>query len=236
MKPKVKKELERSRLADAVGAVLVKARPYSNYILAVAVILAAAYLFSQYTSGRAQATNQGAWSALYAGLAKTEMQGGAEALSQVADEFPDEPAAALAMAQTGCLQLGEGSKQFYSDPQKSTLYLEKAERYFKKVIEQFSKDDHSMAVQTAMWGLAFVYETRGDLAGATRQFKSVVEQYPGTAIAENAQRRLTALAEPGAAEFYASAATQAKAAATQAKAAAATQAANTEAAANATLK
>ena len=216
MKPKVKKELEHNKLADMVANAIQAVRPYANYILAAVVVLLGVYLFARFQSSQARGEAQAAWTSLYAGFEKAGSQASAEPLSKVADDFRGSRAAGLAMAQAGRLLCNQAGDKFYSNPKEAMILLQKAEDHFKRVLERFDADENAEAARTALSGLAYVYESRGDLSAAAKQLRQVIDDYPGTAVAAIAAERLKALAEPDAAAFYAAAATQAKAAATQA--------------------
>lgn len=214
MKPKVKKELRQNVLAEAIGTAWLKVRPYTNYVLGGLLVLMAVYLFLKFQSGRAAARTETAWANLSERLLLETRRTSPEKLGETATNFPEAPAAGLALLAQGGALYQEAVRLFRTAPAEAHVYLQKAEDAFRRVVERYG--GIGLARPMAELGLAYVSETRGDLAEARRRFQQVIAAYPETAAAEAAADRLRALSEPDAAAFYAAAATQARTAATRA--------------------
>jgi hypothetical protein len=202
MKSKRRHELQTNDLADRLGHVIERIRPYTTMIMLVvvgiAVILAAGYYLA-----KRQADKQGlAWR--YFMAAGTDPQRDvSEQLSEVADDFEGTAAALWASQTAGDLELARGVRMLFTDRALADTSLTQARNYFRDVIENPEVSNYPMLLRRARFGLAQTHEALGELDKAKEFYALVSEGSEGDSIATVAKQRIEQLEKPRVDEFYA---------------------------------
>ena len=182
MKSERRHELETNDLADWLGHASTTVQPYFKTVLAAVLLLIAVLVGRSMLASSSQRQNNESWSAFFASRTLQS----ADAMRDVAKQFPRAKATPWALQLAGEFGLREGIEKLLIDRDKA-----------KEILKQ-SADDYSLAIQKATdqavqkrasLGLAQVYETLGDFEQATTQYQKVVANWPGDPIADLAQRR-----------------------------------------------
>jgi hypothetical protein len=201
MKSKRRHELQTNDLADRLGHVIERIRPYTTMILLVVVgivvILAAGY----YLSTR-QAAKQGlAWR--YFMAAGTDPQRDvSEQLAEVADDFEGTSAGLWASQTAGDLELARGVRMLFTDRALADTSLNQARNSFRDVTENADAKNYPMLLRRARFGLAQVHEAMGELDKA-KDFYGMVSKEGDDALASAAKKCIERLDSPETDSFYA---------------------------------
>jgi hypothetical protein len=202
MKSKRRHELQTNDLADRLGHVIERIRPYTTMIMLVfvgiVVILAAGYYLA-----KRQADKQGlAWR--YFMAAGTDPQRDvSEQLSEVADDFEGTAAALWASQTAGDLELARGIRMLFTDRALADTSLTQARNYFRDVIDNSDVTNYPMLLRRARFGLAQTHEALGELDKAKESYALVSEGSADDAIATVAKERIARLEKRNVDEFYA---------------------------------
>jgi hypothetical protein len=202
MKSKRRHELQTNDLADRLGHMIERVRPYTTVIMLVAmgimVLLAAGY----YLSTR-QAAKQGlAWR--YFMAAGTDPQRDvSEQLSEVADDFEGTSAGLWASQTAGDLELARGVRMLFTDRALADNSLNQARNHFRDVTENTDAATYPMLLRRARFGLAQVHEALGELDKAKEFYGMISKEVAGDSIASAAKKRIARLDTPETDSFYA---------------------------------
>lgn len=184
MKSQRRHELEQNELAQWLGEVIGKVKPYQNVLLGALIVLllgALAYaLWSRQTGSRSAA----AWTALFEAMESNDVLG----YDDIIEQYPGTTAADFAAALAGDYHLSEGCRLLFENKANANQELRKATEYYLQVLEA---SDESSLRERATFGLARALEAQArDLDEAVARYREVVENWPDGAFAVAAQRRL----------------------------------------------
>ncbi len=182
MKSERRHELETNDLADWLGHTVSTLQPYFKTVLAAALLLIAVLLGRSMLASSSQRQNDESWSAFFASRTLQS----AEAMRDVAKQFPRAKATPWALQLAGEFGLREGIEKLLVDRDKAKEILTQSAEDYRLAIEKASDE---AVRKRATLGLAQVYETLGDFEQATTQYQKVVAEWPGDPLAELAQRR-----------------------------------------------
>lgn len=184
MKSQRRHELEQNELAQWLGEVIGKVKPYQNVLLGALIVLllgTLAYaLWSRQTGSRSAA----AWTALFEAMESNDVLG----YDDIIEQYPGTTAADFAAALAGDYHLSEGCRLLFENKANANQELRKATEYYLQVLEA---SDESSLRERATFGLARALEAQArDLDEAVARYREVVENWPDGAFAVAAQRRL----------------------------------------------
>jgi hypothetical protein len=199
MKTERRHELATNELADWLGDVIERIKPYSTAITGTAlacVVLMAAYFF---WSRQSTAKVVESWGRYFAALDEGNA-GSAESLKNVADEFASTPAGQWSRLSLADSMLGKGVQELFDDRDAAEESLKEAEAGYTSVIEHAPPD--SLLTERATFGLAETYESLGKVDDARKLYQTVQDLWPQGAFAGQAAGRIADLDRDSTREFY----------------------------------
>lgn len=201
MKSERRHELQENELADWLENAVNAVAPHAKTILVG--VVGAIVLFLAYTlwQNRATAASQAAWDQFYAAAQADDAE--AEML-KLADAHPDDAPGLWARLFAADSQLGLGMQDLFTNRAAARPKLKDAAKNYRQVAETASGKYDAM-VERALYGEAKAYEALGeksDLDEAQKLYQQVIEQFPGGALAADAERRVAELKKPSTREFY----------------------------------
>jgi hypothetical protein len=196
MKTQRRHELATNELADRLGKVIERAKPYTTSI--VGTVLACAVLAGGYLvyRGRSASKVEEGWSNYFAALD----EGKPDALRNVADEFATTPAGHWSRLSLADAMLAKGVQQLFDDRDAAEESLKDAVAGYSEVIKRAPPD--SLLAERATYGLGEAFESLGELSKAREQYTAVQERWKQGAFNGQAQQRLADLDRDSTREFY----------------------------------
>jgi hypothetical protein len=199
MKTERRHELATNELADWLGDVIERIKPYSTAItgtaLACVVLMAAYFFWSRQSSAKVVES----WGRYFAALDEGNT-GSAELLKNVADEFASTPAGQWSRLSLADSMLGTGVQELFDDRDAADESLKGAEAGYTSVIEHAPPD--SLLTERATFGLAETYESLGKVDDARKLYQTVQDRWPQGAFAGQAASRIADLDRDSTKEFY----------------------------------
>jgi len=197
MKSERRHELERNELADWLGEILAKVKPYQNLILAV--LLLAVVSVGCYTWWiRQTATKTAAgWNQFY--RAFTQQAVTPANFDQIAEQYPGTQVGHWAATLAADLHLNAGCNLLFYNKANANQELRQAVEYYVTVREQSRQP---MLLERATYGLARALEAQGDLEQAVARYEDIVQSWPDGAYAAQAARRAEQLKQPATKAWY----------------------------------
>lgn len=201
MKSARRHELKENELADWLESSIEKVTPHLKTIGGVVLLLAVcfgAYLIWQ---NRAAADQTAAWDRFYAAAAGENIT---EEMLRVADAHPAAPVGLWARIFVADGALAEGVQKLFSDRAGAKGKLKEAAQAYGQVVEN-AEGKYEPLVERALYGQAKAYEALGeksDIDEALKLYKRLKEEFPGGALASDAEIRIAALERPSSKEFY----------------------------------
>jgi len=213
MKSERRHELETNELADWIGGLIAKIKPYQNAILGVVLLGAVAGAVYAWMSRQSAAESGAAWDELYSVmLSGTSNPADFDA---VATSHPGTTTAHWATVLSGEVRLARGCNELFTRKDLGREELKKAEERFLAVLEKCPIDTLR---ERATFGLAQTHEAQGDLGKAVeswsspalkdsgqkpdRGYRGVMNLWPGGTFANMAQKRVDDLETPSTKAFY----------------------------------
>jgi tetratricopeptide (TPR) repeat protein len=191
MKSERRHELQTNLLADWLGDMIEKSRPYQTSILGVFLLAVLAIAGGLYWSSHSRAQAAEAWQK----LASINTQ----SLDEVGDQYKNTPIGNMAAVVAGDVYLLNATQERFSSRatanQKLTAAIDKYELVLKTPADP-------MLLERASYGIARAYETQGKLDEAVNAYQNVVKEWPNGTYADAAARRLADLQRPETKEFY----------------------------------
>jgi len=194
MKSERRHELEQNELATWLAETAETIKPYTNIILAVALVgVLAAAIYAWFSrQSRAEAAKASA-SLVSASVFDLEK------LQETVDKYPRTSAGQLAAVTLGDYYLAVGCAAVLDDRAMANQNLGKAIDLYKQALDH-ARDP--LLRERATLGLARAYETRGELAQAMSFYEKVLEHWPKGAYSALAANRLRDIQRRSTREFY----------------------------------
>lgn len=188
-------ELGDNDLADATLALVDRVRPYFSTILAgLAAALAAVFAFGVMQS-QAEATRTQSWDACMAAMSSGEI----DSFNEVIRRYPGTDAARWAELLIADAAASDGTQQLFVDRQRAEGRLQAAAEAYSSVLAGRPK---GLLGERAVFGLAKVRESLGQLAEARRGYEAVAAEFRGDAIAQVAANRASELGRDSTRQWY----------------------------------
>ena len=213
MKRERRHELETNELADWIGSIVAKIKPYQNTILGVVLLAAVAGAVYAWMSRRSAAEAGAAWDELYTVMLSGTMN--PADFDAVATNHPGTTTAHWATVLAAEVHLARGCNELFTRKDMARDELRKAEERFRAVLDQCRID---ALRERATFGLAQTNEADGDLGKALeswsspalkesgqkadRGYRGVLNLWPGGTYAAMADKRLKDLQRPSTRVFY----------------------------------
>jgi hypothetical protein len=196
MKTERRHELATNELADWLGEMIERVKPYSTAIvgtLLACVVLAGGFLVYR---GRSTSKIEEGWANYFVALDERNP----ETLRNVADEFATTPAGQWSRLSLADAMLAKGIQQLFEDRDAAEESLKDALAGYSDVIKRAPGE--SLLVERATFGLGEAFESLGELNKAREQYTAVQERWKQGAFAGQAAQRLADLDRDSTKEFY----------------------------------
>lgn len=201
MKSERRHELQENQLADWLENAGERMAPHVKtiaFVIAAGLIAMVAYAIWQ---SRAEGDQQAAWNAFYAA---TNAEKPEEALLGVADANTDNAAGLWARLTLADSQFADGVQNLFTNRAAALPKLKSAAENYHQVAEK-STGRYQSLVERGLYGEAKAREALGEkdsLDTAEKLYSKLAEDYPDSALAEDAKNRIAALKKPAARGFY----------------------------------
>ena len=187
-------ELVEERENDA-AELLQHLMPYWRYIAGALLLFFVAFGGFNLIAGNRKRAAETGWTDFLAATANRDPVRLAEVASYSGG--PVTPWAQQAAAQA---KLVEGSSALYTDREKANRLLQEALDGFSTSIE--SSRNHALIQQRSMWGAAQAKEGLNKLTEAKEAYQKLIDAWPDSSLAKQAQMRVESLNDPATGEFY----------------------------------
>ena len=195
MKSERRHELEKNELADRLASGIESTRSYLPIILGglgVLLVLAVAWgIYGSYSRSQASL----AWTDFYFNLTRAE----ADAFVDVAEDYPNSPAASWARQIAGDNYLQRGIAALYRDKSEATELIGKAIDAFEEVEQQARQPDLRAK---ALLGLAQAHESLGEIDQAADYYQQLSKTSAQPGLIAKANARLAFLTSQAGKDFY----------------------------------
>jgi tetratricopeptide (TPR) repeat protein len=195
MKSERRHELQTNTLADWLGAVIDRIRPYQTTMLGVVLLLLLLILGGTYLHRRSAGQTADAWDKVN----MAARSGNLALCDDVIQHDPGTTVAAMAGVVAGDYYLAEATQQQFANRATANANLAKAIDRYSHVLETTKS---SMLKERATFGLASALESQGHLEEAAAKYKEVAEDWPKGECAAAATRRLQDIRKPEIRKFY----------------------------------
>ena len=200
MKSEERHKLQQNELADYLGKIVEKIKPYQNAILGgiilVLVLLIAINWWRGKTASEQDVANTEFYAALGAALSSSEPA----SLITMAEKYPDTPAANLAELTAADIYLNNGAKFLFENKLKANSELDQAVELYGKVLPKLSAP---FLIARANYGLGRAEECQNRLPEAKKSYEEAVKAAPDSPYQLLASRRLADIERPITQENYA---------------------------------
>ncbi len=201
MKSKRRHELQTNELADRLGHVIERIRPFTTLImlvvLGIVIILAAGY----YLSARQTAKQGQAWQ-FFMDAGTDPQRDISDQFAEVSDDFSGTTAGLWAAQTAGDLELARGIRNLFIDRAMADTSLTQARRHFREVLDSSESAKYPMLLRRARFALAQTHEALGELDDAKKLYAQVVNDAADNAVGAAAKQRIERLDEPKTESFY----------------------------------
>ncbi len=201
MKSKRRHELQTNDLADRIGHVIERVRPYMTTALAVLVAFAVVVSAWYYLAANREHKMANAWRAYFSAGADPASDVTLQ-LSEVADNYADTPAGLWAAQTAADLSLSQGIRMLFSDRAAAETNIAKAKGLYKQVLDNKLTKSYPMLLERARFGLAQAHETLNELKEARNFYQLVVDMSPDSPLGKAAKSRLDRLEDPEVEKWY----------------------------------
>jgi len=206
MKSEERHRLEQNALADWLGRVMLKIRPYSTLILTAAVVGAVVFgAASWWVRSSAQGT-EAAWDSFYTALGNATNSGDPRPLKQLVDRYRGTLVGYWAAVTASEIHLARGTAEILSNRADAIAEIKNAQEGFSLVADE-CRDVRLR--ERALFGRGRSYEAlaaTGDVAGhlerAVADYEQVLALDTGSVYARFAQERLQQLRVSHVKDFY----------------------------------
>ncbi len=195
-KPNVNDELNEEAPPNDIAEMLQQFVPYWRQAVGAVVLgVLAIGGFQMLQSNRDAAVERG-WTDFFSATANRDPVR-LEEIATASGSTPVGPWAQQAAAQA---KLVEGSAAVYTDRDKAAASFQEAVDGFTAAIGLAADDE--LIRQRSMLGLAQAYEGLNDLPNAKQSYQKLIDAFPETSIADQAQQRMESLSDPATSSFY----------------------------------
>jgi tetratricopeptide (TPR) repeat protein len=188
-------ELGNNDLADTVVRLVERARPHTNTILAGLGVAVAALVAYAVVSSQAEANRKQGWDACMAALSS----GNPEAFTEVLRRYPGSDAARWAELLVADAAAGEGAELLFIDRKRAEGRLQAAADAYSALM---AGRPRGVLAERAVFGLAKVRESLGQLEEARKGYEAVAAEYPDDALAKIAASRAVELRREPTRQWY----------------------------------
>ena len=198
MKSDRRHELQHNQLADTLGEVVQKTKPYARLIGGLVVLLIVLGVAYAYVSGKGGQRVASGWDEYFEALESEDR----DRLTEVAEKYAGTSVAAWARVVAADMALSQGCASALSNKTQARDLLRQAVNNYQTVLGEAGDDTLK---QRALFGLARGHEslaTLEDLNKARDDYKKLVEDWPQGVYAEAAKERLKDLERRSTKEFY----------------------------------
>src|SRR6056297_2211108 len=192
-------ELQENVLAGYLGRFTKAVEPYSKVLIGGLIVVSVGlFALSFYSSTRTEARSDATMDLLQA-----TGSGDAEVFAQVAERYPETPAAAWARLYAADQWMASGMEQLYLDREEAATLFEDAGDAYRKALA--AAEGTSGVARTlrsrAHYGLARIAEATGEVETAIEEYEDVVAAAESDAMVELSQNRIKNLNTPATQEF-----------------------------------
>jgi hypothetical protein len=213
MKTERRHELEHNELADRVGASMEQVAPYGKQIAAGLLAVFIIVLGYRWYAGSIRARDEKAWEGYIQAMSmRSSDAAGGQSLrrSKLQEVISNKnllgsPAAVWARLSLADDELERGIDHLFNNRSEGEKDLEKAQENYQLVLKEAAKlsAKHSSAIlPRAKLGVARAMESLGNVKDALVVYKEVEKQFPVSAFKSVAQKRVAALENVKAENFY----------------------------------
>ena len=202
MKSQDRHKMHRNELADWLGNSIEQAKPYSNLMLGVVLLVVLGVGAVVWWSQQSAAQTAEAW----AGFDRALSSGSPAELENIAEQYPDTEVAHWAAVSAGDVYLNTGCLQLFSNKSTASAALRDAVEHYRMVQDGTRVP---ALLERATFGLARAYEalagtrqSQGELDRAIEAYKEIVDNWPDGAYGELAAGRLEDLSQRDTKAFY----------------------------------
>ncbi len=206
MKSEERHRLEQNALADWLGRIMLKIRPYSTLILTLAVVAAVVFGAASWWVRSSAQGNEAAWDSFYTALNNATNSGDPRPLKQLVDRYRGTDVAYWAAVTASEIHLARGTAEILANRADAIAEIKNAQEGFSLVADE-CRDPRLR--ERALYGRARSYEAlagtgdvEGNLARATADYEQVLALETGSVYAKFAQQRLDQLRYPHIKDFY----------------------------------
>lgn len=192
---KTEEQLEAPNELNDLNDVLQMLGPHWRTIAGVSVLVVGSVIAYGLVSTSQTKSRESAWTEFLAASASRDPV----QLERIADKGSDS-VAAWARQAAAQAKLIEASAAVHSDRAAAKQGFEEAIAGFQKTLSEAS--GFELIRQRSVWGMAQSYEGLNDLAKAKEHYQQLVNDWPDSAIAKQAQRRIESLNDPKTIAFY----------------------------------
>jgi predicted negative regulator of RcsB-dependent stress response len=193
MKSKRRHELHTNLLADWLGEMIGRIKPYQNAILATAILAIVAVVGIVVWHNRSISQAGKAWAAV------PLVADSPQPYEQIQQEFPQTPAAEWATVLAADQYLLIGAPGLFQDKALAAEALNHAADDYQRALKE-SKSP--MVQERAAFGLARTQECQGRLDDAAKSYQLVIQRWPKGMFRSAADERLQDLEKPSTKLFY----------------------------------
>ena len=189
MKAKKRHQLETNVLADRIGQVVARVRPYASYLLAGVVLVVGWWVYNSIRGREAENRRRTAWSV----LVDRSIGQRSDKLVEVAHEFSETPVRPLALLMAGDVAYAEGTEVCIRDYEAGQEKWRDALKRYGEVLDTPGATRQEKA--RAQLGIGRCHESLVQFSRARSAYETLVKSYAGTPQATEAEKRLKALAD-----------------------------------------
>ena len=199
MKSEERHKLQQNELADYLAKVVERVKPYQNAILGGILLVLVIILLVHWWNGKSASELEVANTQFYNALGNALNSGEPSELIEMAEKYPDSPAAADAALTAADIYLNNGCNQLFQNKAKANSDLGNAVDLYEKILPRL-KDPFLKA--QANFGLARAEECQNQLSKAIEYYKEIVKNWPDGPYGVLAASRLQDLERPSTKEIY----------------------------------
>ena len=195
MKSQERHKLQQNALADWLAKVITATRPYHNAILTGLIVVILVFIVAAWWNSESAAQAENAWTQFFTAFGNSSTS----QLVKVAEDYPRSKASPAAVLAAADLQLAQGCNLLFINKASANQELNKAVEMYQSVLDQTRS---AVFRAQATFGLARTREAQGKLESAVELYSELTTQWPDTAFAQLAARRLEDLKRAATKELY----------------------------------
>ena len=192
MKSRHRHQLETNVLADRLGRLITKLRPYGSILRGALVLVVGWRIYTGMQARRSLRRQQAGWDSLLA-AELSPRTGQSAQLGEVAHEFSEMLVRPVALLGAADVAYGSGLEECIRDYGSAQQKWERALKWYQEVLAAPGATRQQRA--RAQLGLGWCHESLVRFSLARRAYQTTVQDYPGTLQADEAKKRLKALAD-----------------------------------------